>query len=70
MKHDDPRHRSPPRAEPLQPDRPGRGSDKQAERSGTAPAKGQQGNIADSARKLKQQTDDAVENAREGYGKG
>ncbi|MBW8846252.1 MAG: hypothetical protein JF607_14910 [Burkholderiales bacterium] len=69
MKHDDPRHRSPPRAEPLQPDRPGRGAQKQVERSSAAPAKGQQGDVSGGARKLKQQTDDAVENAREGYGK-
>jgi hypothetical protein len=60
MNHDDPQHRSPPRAEPLQPDRPGRGADKQEPK----PA-GQPGGNAD---KLKQQVDAAVENAREGYG--
>ncbi|HEY8876559.1 MAG TPA: hypothetical protein VIN03_03275 [Roseateles sp.] len=68
MNHDDPRHRSPPRAEPLQPDRPSRGSGREADRSGTAPAKGQQGDIAGSAEKLKQQSEDAVDNVREGYG--
>jgi len=68
MNHDDPRHRSPPRAEPLQPDRPGQGDDKQRRGSGTAPPKGEQGDSADRADKLKQQTDTAVENAREGYG--
>ena len=62
MNHDDPRHRSPPRAEPLQPDRPGRGQDRQKAPPGVAPAKG------DAADKLKQQNEDALENVREGYG--
>ncbi|RZJ12781.1 MAG: hypothetical protein EOP39_02725 [Rubrivivax sp.] len=59
--HDDPNHRSPPRAEPIQPDRPGRGKDKQgsdAKQSGD-PAHADQ---------LKKQEETAVENAREGYG--
>ena len=46
MNHDDPRHRSPPRAEPLQPDRPGQGTDRQKGGSGTAPAKGEQGDLS------------------------
>ncbi len=69
MNHDDPRHRSPPRAEPLQPDLPGKGDDKQLGR-GTPPAKGQQADITESAERLKQQSEDAVANAREGYGGG
>ena len=68
MNHDDPSHRSPPRAEPLQPDRPGRGTDKEGKHSGMPPAKGEQADVADSARKLKEQVDDAVDNVREGYG--
>jgi hypothetical protein len=60
--HDDPTHRSPPRAEPIQPDRPGRGKDKEA--SGDA---GQAGDPAH-ADQLKKQEETAVENAREGYG--
>jgi hypothetical protein len=68
MNHDDPRHRSPPRAEPLQPDRPGRGAGKEPGGSGQAPRSGQQGDTAGRARKLKEQADVAVENVREGYG--
>lgn len=68
MNHDDPRHRSPPRAEPLQPDRPGQGTDKQTDGSGAAPAKGQQAPLGESAEKLKRQSEVAVENVREGYG--
>lgn len=62
MKHDDPTHRSPPRAEPIQPDRPGRGSDKQRSDSTAQPGDPKH------AEKLKQQSEDAVDNAREGYG--
>lgn len=62
MNHDDPKHRSPPRAEPLQPDRPGRGAKKEEP--------GSRGEPGGDAEKLKQQTEDAVENAREGYGGG
>lgn len=68
MNHDDPLHRSPPRAEPLQPDLPGRGTQKQDKRSGEAPAKGEQADLPGSAEKLKEQSEVAVENAREGYG--
>ena len=68
MNHDDPGHRSPPRAEPLQPDRPGRGAGKESGGSGQAPRSGQQGDSAERARKLKEQADVAVENVREGYG--
>jgi hypothetical protein len=60
--HDDPTHRSPPRAEPLQPDRPGRGTDKQKPPSATGHGS------SESAEKLKRQSEDAVENVREGYG--
>lgn len=60
--HDDPTHRSPPRAEPIQPDRPGRGTDKQRG-DGPAPT----GNPKH-AEELKRQSENAVENAREGYG--
>ena len=52
MNHDDPRHRSPPRAEPLQPDLPGRGTKKQDQRRGAAPAKGEQADVPESAEKL------------------
>jgi hypothetical protein len=68
MTHEDPRHRSPPRAEPLQPDLPGRGTKKQDKRSGAAPAKGEQGDVSKSAEKLKRQSEVAIENTREGYG--
>lgn len=68
MSHDYPRRRSPPRAEPLQPDLPGQGSDKESHRSGDAPAKGQQADIGKSAEKLKKQVQDALDNVREGYG--
>ena len=64
MNHDDPTHRTPPRAEPLQPDRPTRGQDKQTDNRGNA----QQGDSAEQARKLKEQSETAVENVREGYG--
>lgn len=64
MNHDDPKHRSPPRAEPLQPDRPTRGTDKQPPDGSEA----QQGNSAEHARELKQQSEDAIANTREGYG--
>jgi hypothetical protein len=60
MQPDDP-HRKPPRAEPLQPDRPGRGSKQEdSDKAGRSPG---------DAEKLKQQSEDALENVREGYGK-
>jgi hypothetical protein len=62
MNHDDPTHRSPPRAEPIQPDRPGRGDDKQSRNNPARP-----GDPAH-ADKLKKQEEAAVENTREGYG--
>ncbi len=68
MTHDDPRHRTPPRAEPLQPDRPTRGADKESVDDGRAPAKGEQANPAPSAKKLKQQVEDAHDNVSKGYG--
>jgi hypothetical protein len=70
MAQNNPQHRSPPRAEPIQPDRPWRGDDQQRGDSGAAPATGQQGGTAEGARKLKQQSEDAVANTREGYGGG
>jgi hypothetical protein len=68
MNHDDPRHRSPPRAEPLQPDHPGKGDDKEEKGSGDAPAKGEQVQSPGEAEKLKKQSEDALSNVREGYG--
>ena len=70
MNHDDPRHRTPPRAEPLQPDRPGQGQDRQDQSSGDAPAKGEQAHSSESVEKLKRQSEDALANVREGYGRG
>lgn len=67
MNHNDPNHRQPPRAEPLQPDRPGRGDDKD-ESATRAPEASHQGETPAKAQKLKEQSDTAVENAREGYG--
>jgi hypothetical protein len=64
MNHDDPTHRSPPRAEPIQPDRPGRGADKQTDRK---PA---ENDGRSHAEKLKEQSENALENTREGYGGG
>ncbi|KQW45360.1 MULTISPECIES: hypothetical protein [unclassified Roseateles] len=64
MNHDDPTHRSPPRAEPLQPDRPTRGDDKQKERSPEASRR----HAKEQAEQLKEQTETALENTREGYG--
>lgn len=61
MNHDDPTHRKPPRAEPLQPDFPGRGDEKQDKPD-------PQGDPAEAARKLKEQVETAIENVREGYG--
>lgn len=62
-----PRHH-PPRAEPLQADRPGRG-DRQEPADGAAKGtKEQEGRRSSAhAKDLKKQVDDAVENAREGY---
>ncbi len=68
MKHDEPAHRPPPRAEPLQPDRPTQGMKKQSDPKGRAPAKGEQADLADSARKLRRQSEDAIDNVSEGYG--
>lgn len=68
MNHDDPRHRSPPRAEPLQPDQPTKGGDRQEKGSGDAPAKGEQAQSPKGVEKLKKQSEDALSNVREGYG--
>jgi hypothetical protein len=51
----------PPRAEPLQPDRPGRGTDRNAPDTGA----GQKSD--DEAKRLAEQERTAVENTREGY---
>jgi hypothetical protein len=67
MNHDDPNHRSPPRAKPLQPDRPLQGTKTEAD-ADEPPRKGQQAEVTRGAEKLKEQTDTAVENTREGYG--
>ena len=53
----------PPRAEPLQPDRPGRGTDRDDPATGAGQAS------ADEAKRLAEQEKTAVENVREGYGK-
>jgi hypothetical protein len=67
MNHDDPSHRSPPRAEPLQPDRPDRGTKKQSEDSGSPQRDEPQQDPNVGADKLKKQSEDALENVREGY---
>lgn len=51
----------PPRAEPLQPDRPGRGTDRHDPDTGT----GRKSD--DEAKRLAEQEKTAVENTREGY---
>ena len=61
--------RKPPRAEPLQPDRPGRGDDVQ---SGGDPDDARATPTGtdrdeDSVARQKQQSDAALENVREGY---
>jgi hypothetical protein len=59
-----PSARKPPRAEPLQPDKPGSG-DELTRAPGDAPPEGDA--TRDSARRQKQQSDDALDNVREGY---
>ena len=51
----------PPRAEPLQPDRPGRGTER------NAPDTGAGRKSDDEAKRLAEQEKTAVENTREGY---
>ena len=51
----------PPRAEPLQPDRPGRGTDRHAPDTGAAQKSD------DEAKRLAEQEKTAVETTREGY---
>ena len=70
MNHDDPSHRSPPRAEPLQPDRPGQGTKKEEGQGTQTSGEKSGGGLSPGADKLKKQTDNAVENTREGYGGG
>ena len=53
----------PPRAEPLQPDRPGRGTERED-------SKADAGRRADEeAKRLAEQAQTALDNVREGYGK-
>jgi hypothetical protein len=59
-----PSARKPPRAEPLQPDKPGSGDELTRAPDDAA----QQGDVTrDSTRRQKQQSDDALDNVREGY---
>ena len=64
--HPTPPSKKPPRAEPRQPDRPGRGDDVQSDASDdpASPAHRDE----ESAARQKRQSDDALENVREGYG--
>ena len=68
MNHDDPTHRAPTRAEPLQPDRPGHGAQKDQGSEG-APGQANQDERSQNADKLKEQSEVAVENVREGFGR-
>lgn len=63
MQHDDPTHRTPPRAEPIQPDRPGRGSDRQGQDE-----PGTRDGTAEGAEQRRKRSEDALDNVREGYG--
>ncbi|SHM53743.1 hypothetical protein [Rhizobacter sp. OV335] len=56
--------RKPPRAEPLQPDKPGAG-DELTRAPEEAPQRGEA--TRDSARRQKQQSDTALDNVRKGY---
>jgi hypothetical protein len=56
--------RKPPRAEPLQPDKPGSG-DELTRAPDDAPQQGD--GTRDSARRQKQQSDTALDNVRKGY---
>ena len=64
--HPTPPSKKPLRAEPLQPDRPGRGDDVQSDAPDdpASPAHREE----ESAARQKRQSDDALENVREGYG--
>jgi hypothetical protein len=70
MAHNDPNHRTPPRAEPLQPDRPGRGEDRQETGADSAAGERSEDGLSRRADKLEDQEKAAVENTREGYGGG
>jgi hypothetical protein len=66
-----PTRRQPPRAQPLQPDRPGSGDAARPadDPAGRAPAGGNPGpGGGDTARRSREQSDDALDNVREGYG--
>lgn len=62
-----PPSQKPRRAEPLQPDRPGRGGDKMPREQADATAEQERQREAESAKRLKQQSEDALSNTREGY---
>lgn len=69
MNHDDPRHRSPPRADPLQPDKPDQGSGKDGTAVASRRRRANRGGTHEGAEKLSQQSENALENVREGYGR-
>jgi hypothetical protein len=62
--HGTPGVRRPPRAEPLQPDRPGRGDDRQpaGDNAGDASADSQE-----HLEKMRRQSDQAIDNTSTGY---
>lgn len=66
MNHEQPGQRKPPRAEPIQPDLPGRGLQKERTADRETDDAGQ---AAESAENLRRQSEDALDNVREGYGK-
>lgn len=55
-----------PRREPS-PCSPSRGTRKQTDDSGAPAGKGQQGDLAGNAEKLRKQSEDALDNVRDGY---
>ena len=61
--HPTPGHSKPPRAAPLQPDRPARGSDTESTDIET-----EDGAAAESVERRKEQSETALSNVREGYG--
>lgn len=69
MSTDDiPGQRKPPRAEPIQPDRPGRGVGSEDDSASKGGNGHDVGTDSDSAQRQKKQSDDALDNVREGYG--
>jgi hypothetical protein len=61
-----PGKRTPPRAEPLQPDKPGSGTATDNEKQDGGAAR-QTSSDSDSVAKQKKQSDAALDNVREGY---